>query len=518
MRKNCDLFDLVRSMSKSEKRYFRLYCNLQNGEKHYLKLFTSIQSLTTYDEKLLRLQLANHPIAKHWAFNKKYLYDKIIESLGQIDSKLDDDIQINNLIKTFKILKSRGLHSQAMRFLSMSKKKAKKNNKYIKLLEILDLEYIERVFSRTKVVDAKVAHIEEEIKLIFEVIQNYTWARNAFVQMEQWLLKNLVVKSDKDLYAIASIIDQGKKPSKELICKDCTTFYAMALAAYHQAIGNPTRSADILEEHIGLGVTEIKTWQASLVSNYIQFSLQAAATGQAKTLTKCLKLIPYLLPNDQSRYECMTFGRLAIYCNTGEFKEAVSFLEAEIQHFITHEWFMSKRGRFINYYFIAYTYFGNNQLDKASKWILKIVDSDETRISISVCARILQLLILFEKDDYEVLDYKIRSFDRYLKSERIQGPLSKLGRLISLLKYPSTKDTTKINRLADELISQLRNAKFSSLVFHLNIGAWIASKVYKASFKSCIQESIESMNKHHTASYDDSSYLHVLDQKLNEVA
>ncbi len=38
------LFSLVKSMSKSEKRYFRLTTDLQQGEKGYLSLFDILDS------------------------------------------------------------------------------------------------------------------------------------------------------------------------------------------------------------------------------------------------------------------------------------------------------------------------------------------------------------------------------------------------------------------------------------------------------------------------------------------
>jgi hypothetical protein len=62
------LFDLIRSLTKSEKRYFRLYCSLQNGSKLYLDLYNKIEKQKSYNEKnLLELFKSNKGML---AFNK----------------------------------------------------------------------------------------------------------------------------------------------------------------------------------------------------------------------------------------------------------------------------------------------------------------------------------------------------------------------------------------------------------------------------------------------------------------
>src|SRR5690606_18709603 len=44
------LFELVRSLTKSEKRYFKLFAQMQGKDKKYLLLFDAIDRLEEYDE------------------------------------------------------------------------------------------------------------------------------------------------------------------------------------------------------------------------------------------------------------------------------------------------------------------------------------------------------------------------------------------------------------------------------------------------------------------------------------
>ena len=55
MKPSTELFNLIQSLSKSEKRFFKLSSSLQDGEKNYLKLFDAIEKQKSYDEKEIKL-------------------------------------------------------------------------------------------------------------------------------------------------------------------------------------------------------------------------------------------------------------------------------------------------------------------------------------------------------------------------------------------------------------------------------------------------------------------------------
>ena len=56
MKPSAELFDLVKSLSKSEKRFFKLSSSLQTGEKNYLQIFDAIEKQPNYDEAALKKQ------------------------------------------------------------------------------------------------------------------------------------------------------------------------------------------------------------------------------------------------------------------------------------------------------------------------------------------------------------------------------------------------------------------------------------------------------------------------------
>ena len=54
MKPSTELFSLIKSLSKSEKRFFKLNSALQAGDKNYLKIFDFIEKQNKYDEEDLK--------------------------------------------------------------------------------------------------------------------------------------------------------------------------------------------------------------------------------------------------------------------------------------------------------------------------------------------------------------------------------------------------------------------------------------------------------------------------------
>jgi len=54
MKPTHDLFDLVHSLTKSEKRFFKLQSSLQAGEKNYVRIFDLLEKMDHYDEEFVK--------------------------------------------------------------------------------------------------------------------------------------------------------------------------------------------------------------------------------------------------------------------------------------------------------------------------------------------------------------------------------------------------------------------------------------------------------------------------------
>jgi hypothetical protein len=61
MKPSNELHDLIKSLTKSEKRFFKLHSSLQAGDKNYLRIFDAIDKQKVYDEEASRSSSRRRP-------------------------------------------------------------------------------------------------------------------------------------------------------------------------------------------------------------------------------------------------------------------------------------------------------------------------------------------------------------------------------------------------------------------------------------------------------------------------
>lgn len=121
-----DLYLLVKSLSKSEKRYFRLFASRYGGRKKYMLLFESIDRQESYDEEAIRAELDGESIARHLHVAKNYLYKLILRSLRAYYAESSTQIRVREMITDIEILFERGMFKQARKMWRAAQKWAER--------------------------------------------------------------------------------------------------------------------------------------------------------------------------------------------------------------------------------------------------------------------------------------------------------------------------------------------------------------------------------------------------------
>ena len=73
MKPSNNLFLLIKSMTMSEKRFFKLYSSSGSGDKIYLKLFDALEKQQQYDEASIKKIFGREAFIKQLTFTKNYL-------------------------------------------------------------------------------------------------------------------------------------------------------------------------------------------------------------------------------------------------------------------------------------------------------------------------------------------------------------------------------------------------------------------------------------------------------------
>ena len=143
-------FILIKSLSKSEKRQFKLYVGRLgvNTDAKFLALFNLLDKMRHYDEKTI---LESQIVKKSQLSNlKAHLYKQILISLRLNPGNQNFRVQLREQLDFATILYHKGLYKQSLRLLDKAKsiaiEKEEKNIAYeiVELEKVIETQYITR--------------------------------------------------------------------------------------------------------------------------------------------------------------------------------------------------------------------------------------------------------------------------------------------------------------------------------------------------------------------------------------
>src|SRR4051812_460746 len=109
------LFNLIKTLSKGEKRFFKLYASRMNAsaDKKFIILFDAIEKQKVYDEGRI---LANEPSLNPKQFSnlKAHLYYQLLKSVKLCNSSSLENIRITELLDYARILYNKCLYKECV--------------------------------------------------------------------------------------------------------------------------------------------------------------------------------------------------------------------------------------------------------------------------------------------------------------------------------------------------------------------------------------------------------------------
>ncbi|MEL6717888.1 MAG: hypothetical protein AAFP82_04165, partial [Bacteroidota bacterium] len=141
------VFNLVKSLSRSEKRSFRLYLKRvqKEGKPLFVTLFEQLEQMQIFDEALLKKKMGEFKPSQ-FANLKRNLYYHLLTCLKLLGTPKKINIQIRELLDFAELLYDRGLYLQALKILAKAKKKAKESQ--YDMLHLESIEFEKRIESR----------------------------------------------------------------------------------------------------------------------------------------------------------------------------------------------------------------------------------------------------------------------------------------------------------------------------------------------------------------------------------
>jgi len=196
------LFILVKSLSKSEKRQFKLYVGRLgvNTDAKFLALFNLMDKIKRYDEKVI---LGSGIVKKAQLSNlKAHLYKQILVSLRLNPVNQNIRVQIREQLDFATILYQKGLYKQSLKILDKAKNIAIDQEEKNIAYEIVELEKIIETQFITRSIPDRADELAIQAKELSS--QNVLTSKfsNLSLQLYSMMLKVGYVRSDEDLKGV----------------------------------------------------------------------------------------------------------------------------------------------------------------------------------------------------------------------------------------------------------------------------------------------------------------------------
>ena len=117
MAKKDNLFNLIKSLNRSEKRYFKLFTKDKtiNGKNNHHILFNLIDKMEGYDEELLKKKLRKEPKILNFLASIKYqLYNSILRSMHIFHAQSSVEAELGEALHQIEFLRIKKLYDQAL--------------------------------------------------------------------------------------------------------------------------------------------------------------------------------------------------------------------------------------------------------------------------------------------------------------------------------------------------------------------------------------------------------------------
>jgi hypothetical protein len=424
MKQKEDLFRLIQSMSRSEKRYFTIEAKKWGtNETRYLELYNLINGMKVYDEEKLRKRFPRNLSA-----DKNYLYEALLKNIRDFNRNGSCFARIRELIFDAKNLYKRGLYTQVENRLAEAKSLAVEVGDHLALLEINQLEpfiswhtnkdfiaHIKTLFKERKQIGKKLQDELEYTELSYLLSMAFKKGMDpaSMPELEGPLseLKKLAGQPEK----LDEVSDHGQR----------RLFQCLAIQA--QMSGDHDTAAVFFEKVVDWwkGFQKYKTEEFSrylvdisnLINAYYTIEAYDSVWAQIKRLEG--------EANDDTEVKGLVFlkatlFKILFFMNTGSVQNLAELGDSIADGL--NQYHLNEGSRITLISNMAVYCFCCEDFQNCIEWCEKVIkqrNKSETRIKDQIGLQLLWLMSKIELDDVDEIENALRSTRRFLKQRKV---------------------------------------------------------------------------------------------------
>lgn len=509
------LITLINSLTKAEKRNFKLYANRTQSKNtlRFIQLFDVLDKQTVYDEaavfkkipRLSKSQLANL---------KRHLYKQILTSLRLIHIQKNIDIQIREQIDFARILYGKGLYLQSLRLLDRIKSTAVEHNQDLLQLEIIEFQKLieERHITRSRRIKNKVERLIDEAAKTSSITNNRCLLSNLKIKIHGLYIQVGHVKNEKDLIIVKEFFksnlqgveQRGLSFFEKVYRSQSYVWYYYILLDFQNCskyaidwVKLFDKSPNMIDKDPALYMRGLHYVLTSLfnLKDYDRFveyltKFESLVADKEKDLSEISQTIAFLY---------LYTAKINKHYLEGTFKEGLTIVPVIKKKIKRYEQTLDVHRVMVFYFKISYLYFANGDAETALDYLNEIINlkAGHLREDIQGYARLLHLICHFELGHYELLPYLADSTQRFLEKleELNKAPRETLRFLRSVINKVPKEHPEAFQEYYENLVKINKDPFEKRAFLYLDTLTWAESKVKKKSIRSIAASQFKARKK-----------------------
>ncbi|MGB2152804.1 MAG: hypothetical protein ACPHVX_02435, partial [Flavobacteriaceae bacterium] len=424
-----NLFVLIKSLSKSEKRQFKLYAGRMgsNLDSKFLSLFSLLDKMDVYDEKII---LKKDFVTKQQLSNlKAHLYRQILISLRLNPSQQNKRMQIREQLDFATVLYQKGLYNQSLKVLDRAKTIAVKFEEKYAAFEIVELEKVIESQYITRSMSNRTEELVQDATYFSNQNHISSQLSNLSLELYERLIKTGYAKSDDEFRSVTKFfLERLPKFSFDDLGFREKLWFFKAHVWYSLLTQDFLSSYRYSTKWVGLFAE-----QPDMISSHPVFYLQGnnyllESISLLKYPVKFREVLKKMLQTvnaedfpENDNLSALVFlyeynNRFNLYFLEGNFKEGQEIIEPLLIKIEEYKGQIDEHHVMMFYYKIACLYFGSNDFEKAIVYLNRIVNNKKLKMreDLLCFTRLLNLIAHYEAGfDYHI-DQHIRDTFKFL--------------------------------------------------------------------------------------------------------
>ncbi len=499
------LFQLIKSLEKSEKRHFKLYIQRSSGKQDLkiVRLFDAIDKGKEYDEKAI-LKKMNGVTKPQLANLKTHLYKQILASLRLLKSADSLDLQLTEQFDYAHILYKKGLFIQSLRILDKAKETAKTNQKFNFLPQIIALEKRIENLHITRSMRDRADLLSSEANEVSRHIDMVARLSNLALQLYSWYIQHGHARNEIDERGVKEFMKENLPNNaieltgfyERLYLYQSFAWYAFIRQDFLQYYRYTRKWVNLFAEqplmirvetgHYIKGLHNLLNAHFDL-RNYRAFE---------KTLKQFEKLAETARVKEHDNFRIQAFIYLSIarinqHFMLGTFKQGLALIPVIEEKLDNYHLFIDRHRILVLNYKIAMLYFGSGDYSACIDYLQKIInDKTDLRYDLQCYARLLHLMAHYEMGNDMLMESLSKSVYRFMAKMQNLTVIEE-----AMFRFLRQSIPISPRQLKPELekflhtIKHLEKNRFETRAFaYLDIISWVESKVYGRTMSVIVNE------------------------------